>query len=654
MATQITTQDRKHSRGFQHFASHRLSALAVVGAVLLVLLTAIRAGLLAKCFGEADHGAGALLATFASGVLFDLATLSYILAPAALYLAAVPQRVFRARWHRLLLVGIGTCLAGGFVFDAVAEWVFWDEFGVRFNFIAVDYLVYTHEVIGNIVESYPLGLILSAVAGVTIFLTWMVCRSTWYRLWSQGDTPPAGRWRWAAVPLVLAAAAGFCLTRDITSGLTNRYNRELAGNGPYWFVAAFQGNSLDYDHFYRRIPRREAFTRLRTLIDTPNAAFVSSDPMTIRRRIENPGPEQRWNVIQITVESLSASYLGVFGSRHNMTPNLDRLSGESLFFTNVFATGTRTVRGMEALTLSVPPTPGRSIVKRRGNGGLFSTGSLFRERGYDVRFIYSGYGYFDNMNAFFSKNGFDIIDRASGHEAPVSFANIWGACDQDLYTWVTEAADKAWAEGKPFYHFVMTTSNHRPYTFPEGTVDAPQGHRKSAALYTDYALAEFLEAASRRPWFAKTLFVITADHCMSSAGETDLPVRNYHIPLFVYAPALIEPRIIDILCSQIDVAPTLLGLMNWTYDSEFYGRDVLRNDGSCGRALVGNYQDLGYLRDGVLTVLKPMEKVEAFTCDPVSFVEAETPVLGDLARDTVAYYETASYLFRRHRERASQ
>jgi phosphoglycerol transferase MdoB-like AlkP superfamily enzyme len=639
---------------FRRFASHRLSALVLIGGVMLGIFTVTRFALLVQSYSEADHGIFVLLGTFALGLVFDLATTCYVLCPVAVYLAAIPERLFMARWHRVVLTCGGIFLTGAMVFGAAAEWVFWEEFSVRFNFIAVDYLVYTHEVVGNIVESYPLGLILSGVAAVTAVLTWAVCRSSWYALWAQGNTPATSRWRWAAGLVAAVLVSGLFLRRDATDPLANRYNRELAGNGLYCFVAAFQANSLDYDHFYRKIPRRDAFTRLRQLLNTPDAEFVSADPTDITCRIESPGPEHRWNVIQITVESLSASYLGVFGNRHNMTPNLDRLSRESIFFTNLLATGTRTVRGMEALTLSVPPTPGRSIVKRPGNGGLFSTGTLFRERGYDVRFIYSGYGYFDNMNAFFAANGFDIIDRASGHDAPVTFANIWGACDQDLYTWVTEAADKAYSNGKPFYHFVMTTSNHRPYTFPEGTVDAPQGHRKSAAMYTDYALAEFLENARSKPWFENTLFVITADHCMSSAGETDIPVKNYHIPLFIYAPALVEPRNVDMLCSQIDVPPTILGLLNWSYESQFYGRNVLTEEVQDGRALVGNYQDLGYLNENVLTVLKPMEKAEAFACDPTSYSVTGAMVTEDLLKDTVAYYETASYRFRKHQQQVRQ
>jgi len=429
-------------------------------------------------------------------------------------------------------------------------------------------------------------------------------------------------------------------------GFGNRYNRELAGNGVLSLIGAFRANELSYEQYYTAQPEADVLRRVRSLTAGGTACFAADRGRGIARAVQGQGTEKRWSVIQITVESLSASYLGAFGSRNGVTPVLDRLADESLFFTRCFATGTRTVRGMEALTLSVPPTPGCSLVRRPGNEGLYSVGSLFRDRGYDTRFIYSGFGYFDNMNYFFAHNGFDVIDRAAGHDAPVTFANVWGACDEDLYTWVIEAADKAWDAGKPFYHFVMTTSNHRPYTFPAGTVDMPQGHRKSAIAYTDYAIGRFLEAARGKPWFANTLVVVVADHCANSAGETELPIAKYRVPLLIYNPGLVPARRVDTLCSQIDVVPTVLGLLDWSYESRFYGRDILTMPAADGRALLSTYQALGYLKGNALTVLEPGQREEAFRCDLDSFAMEPAGVQAALRDEAIAYYQSASILLR--------
>ena len=349
------------------------------------------------------------------------------------------------------------------------------------------------------------------------------------------------------------------------------------------------------------------------------------------------------------MESLSAEYLGSFGNKQNLTPNLDALSKESAFFTNCFATGTRTVRGMEALALSVPPTPGRSIVKRPDNENLFSLGSIFRSRGYDTAFIYSGFGYFDNMNHFFANNGYRVIDRSTVPKEAISFANIWGACDEDLYNWVLDEADRSYAKGKPFLYFVMTTSNHRPFTYPDGKIDIPShSGRNGGVKYTDYAIGELIRKAKEKPWFANTIFVIVADHCAGSAGKMDLPVKKYRIPLIIYNPELLRPQRVDKLCSQIDFAPTLLGLLNWSYESQFYGKDILRMKPDDERALIGTYQKLGYMKQDLLTVLKPIRDVSTYRFDLSNGIQIPAAEDPDFVKQAIAYYQTATYRFNHH------
>lgn len=233
-----------------------------------------------------------------------------------------------------------------------------------------------------------------------------------------------------------------------------------------------------------------------------------------------------------------------------------------LRFSNVFATGTRTVRGLEALALSIPPTPGHSIVKRPGSGdGLRTIGLPFLDRAYDTAFLSGGHGYFDNVNAFFGGAGFRVVDRRSFSRNEVTFSNAWGVADENLFDRVLKEADVNWGAGRPFMFFTLTASNHRPYTFPEGRIDLPQRQRGSAVKYTDWAIGKFLDDARRRPWFDQTLFVNVADHCARSGGRTELPLNNFRIPLFFYAPSLIPPQRVTRLASQIDVAPTLLSFL---------------------------------------------------------------------------------------------
>lgn len=187
--------------------------------------------------------------------------------------------------------------------------------------------------------------------------------------------------------------------------------------------------------------------------------------------------------------------------------------------------------------------PGQSVVRRPGNEHLVTLGGLLPQHGYAVSFIYGGYGLFDNMNDYFRGNGYDIVDRTDFDEKTIASANIWGVADESLFGNSIGVFDKAYAEGKPFFAHIMTTSNHRPFTYPDGRIDIPSpGQRDGGVKYTDYAIGKFIEDARSKPRFDDTLFVITADHCAAVAGETRLPVPDFCIPLIIYGRNSSRPR----------------------------------------------------------------------------------------------------------------
>lgn len=627
------------------YAQLRYLSIILLAWMVTFLLT--RSALLIGYWGEAGASSAEILRIYAVGLVYDTAFLLYAALPLALYLLLCPQRLWRHRAHAAFLhVLLGISLFA-MLFTATAEWLFWDEFGVRFNFIAVDYLVYSEEVINNILESYPVYPLIAALALIALILTIALRRIVSAAVSAVPMPRKTALGAWAVV-LACALLGTLAINQNFPRGLGgNAYQNELASNGPFQFFAAFRNNELDYLQFYATLPDQRTGSLLRREVVEDNARFVTNDPEDIRRVIDNPGPEQRHNVVLVTVESLSARYLGSFGDSRGLTPNLDALRDRSLFFDNLYATGTRTDRGLEAITLSVPPTPGRSIVKRIGReSGYASLGQQFRDKGYDSVFVYGGRGYFDNMNAFFSGNGYRVIDQSSVAEADMSFQNAWGMSDEDLYQQTLRVADQDHAAGKPFFLQLMTTSNHRPYTYPQGRIDIPSGSGREGALkYTDYAIGQFLAEAKEKPWFANTVFLFVADHTAGSAGKEDLPVANYHIPLFIYAPGLIEPARVSRLTSQIDIAPTLLGLLGFDYTSTFFGRNVLREQAGAGRALIGNYQHLGLFDGRDLAILSPKRAMrrhdDALGISHESLAGADD----DLVARDIAYYQGASHAF---------
>ncbi|MBQ0152417.1 MAG: LTA synthase family protein, partial [Chryseobacterium sp.] len=470
-----------------------------------------------------------------------------------------------------------------------------------------------------------------------------------------------------AVPtLGIAVLLGLVLKNKQADFSNNLVMNEIGKNGAFAFISAFKSNELDYMTFYPNRPEKEAYQTLKDDLIQKNQTYATSNWDDISRNTKGDSLQQTPNIILIAIESFSADFLAEFGNKSNITPNYDKLANESIFLTNLYATGTRTVRGMEALTLSVPPTPGNSIVRRENNQNLFSVATVIKSKQYQPYFIYGGDGYFDNMNTFFGGQGFDIVDRDRGNplsdnikterfpiqDNEVSFENAWGICDEDIYKQSIKYADKNDQLKKPFFQFVMTTSNHKPYTFPAGKIDLPQGERDAAVKYTDYALGKFINDAKKKPWFKNTVFVIVADHCASSAGKWEINIAKHHIPAIIYNLNQ-KPEKIDRLMSQIDVMPTLFGYLNWDYKTSLYGKDINQTEVGKERAFIGNYRTLGILKGNIFTQIDDRKRIKQFEVsgEDKSLKELKTSN-NPLINETISYYQIASERFKNGKMKA--
>lgn len=611
-------------------------------------------------FNEIDFSIISFLRTFITGLFFDLGVISFFTIPFVLYLLLIPKQFYGNVIDKLIInfaYFVGVLI---FVFTFFAEITFWEEFKRRFNFIAVDYLIYTYEVIENINQSYPLPLLITGVILITLVLIFIAKKKKSFQQTFHNEDGfktkliPASFW------LVIAVIFGLFIQNKSAEWSTNRYENELSKSGIYSFFSAFRNNELNFNEFYKTNDINKSFTQAKKLVATKNDA-ISKSAKTIEHFVKNTDSLAiKPNVILICIESLSANFMKTFGNTKNITPYLDDLVGESIFFTNTYATGTRTIRGMEAIILSVPPTPGRSIVKRPNNNNLFSIGEIFKQKRYSRTFFYGGDGYFDNMNQFFGGNGFDIVDRGRGfllgdsfnakrtniNDNEVTFENAWGVCDENVYDKVIQQADIAHKKNKPFFNFIMTTSNHRPYTYPENKIDIPSGtSREGAVKYTDFAIKEFITKAKLKPWFKNTVFVIMSDHCASSAGRSELDIANYHIPAMLYNLPNIGTKKINKLTSQIDIFPTLFGYLNWSYKSKLFGRDITKITKNQERALIGNYQKLGLLKANKVLVLGTVKTANLYNWDQKN---NNLNLLGmniSFLNETISYYQTADYLF---------
>ena len=535
--------------------------------------------------------------------------------------------------------------------NAISEFFFWNEFGVRYNFIAVDYLVYTNTVIGNIMESYPIVPLFIGVGLVTGFITYYVVKQSKPFLYNLPSF--ANKIQGLGIYIVLFFVSLFVipfLAQQEKSA--NVFTNELQANGMYKFYVAFVNNELEFHKFYKTIPNAEAFQLLKKQLPT-----IANE--TTLRTIKNDTAELHKNVVLITIESYSAEFMKAYGSEKNITPFLDSLAQQSMQFTNLYAVGNRTVRGLEAVTLCLPPSAAESVVKRKDNKNKFSTGNLFKQRGYNVKYMYGGDAFFDNMEDFFGGNGYTIVDKKTFAPIEITFSNIWGVCDEDMYNKAIKVINVEAKENKPFFNHIMTVSNHRPFTYPEGKIDisGKSKSRDGGVKYTDYALKQFFKMASKQPWFKNTVFVILADHCASSSGKTELPMDKYHIPAFIYSPGFIPAQVETVLMSQIDIMPTLFGLLHFSYNSKFYGQDIFAPDYK-PRAFVATYQDLGLIKDNILTIISPVRKVKQFQLIPQHNANLKpgfqlfydekpmTTLREDLVKQTISFYQSSAYLLK--------
>lgn len=546
--------------------------------------------------------------------------------------AFVPR--IRNAWTRFWLILITVAYVGLLVFNCVGEWLFWDEFGVRYNFIAVDYIIYTTEVIGNIRESYPVGWLSAVGIAVSAILSWLIFRKQ-FRVIDEVSKPG---WRGVVSIIYVVLALLSMLVLGSTSRVKsdkNKFVSELQASGICSFCQAFRSNELDYKRFYLTISPSEVKCRMHRM-------FAGRDNSAVTDSIV----PARYNIVLITMESMSASYLQHFGETRHLTPTLDTLYNHSIAFERMFAVGNRTVRGLEALTLSRPPSPGESIIKRPDNAGFPSISGALDSNGYRKIFFYGGDSYFDNMESFYRNLGYEICDKKSFAPEEINFETVWGICDEDVFVKMLNVLDDVDRSGAPFMAHVMTTSNHRPYTYPEGKIAISPSTRSRAGgvMYADYSIGRFLEMAKGKRWFKNTIFVFCADHCASSAGKVDIPLGSYHIPALIYAPAIVKPQRVSFITSQVDLMPTVFGIMGWKPDKRLYGFDIFSPDYT-PRAYVATYQDMGYLEKDTLTVLSPRQRIKQFkvnaTPDDPFRLDELTPSLGsNAARRSIAVYQS--------------
>jgi phosphoglycerol transferase MdoB-like AlkP superfamily enzyme len=618
-------------------------------AVFMLVSTLVRLGL-AGWIAVEGHSVASLMRALPVGVFHDLSMGLTLGLPflAGLYLLGFIWRRAPGRWlaHLLLLV-----FCGVLIFSAVAEFFFWNEFSSRFNGIAVSYLIFPREVIGNIGESFNLSLYLPLVGIAALAVYWLLRRRMTTALktrpsWKETIAVLAGSPALAAILAVALYTSPYEPSRD-------REINEVAQNGIFSLFRAFLTNDNRYDGHYAGMPEAEALPLLRSIVAQDNTRFlVPEETRSLMRHVDNGVSPQKLNIVLVINESYGSTYIDSLDNRHgeSISPNIDRIAKDGLLFTNVYATGDRTVRGLEALLTSFAPIPGISTARRNGSEGMNSLPFLLHKVGYRSAFLYAGDNRFDNMGHFWSTTGFDDVwDQRDFSET--GFSTVWGYADEYLYKEGAKRLDQMTASGQPAFLAMLTVSNHRPYTYPEGRIakDPAQKRKTNSATYADWAYGNFIDSVRNKPWFDNTVFVFIGDHGPKINGAAHVPIDGFRVPLLFYSPKHIVPARNPTLGSSLDMAPTLLGLLGISYDSPFFGIDLRHVPPGGGRIAMAHNFSVAFGTKNQLVVLEPNRTMRAY-----SFTPGPTPPVWqnepdpDVAKLAIAETQTAHRMFYNH------
>lgn len=560
-----------------------------------------------------------LLMMLAQGLRSDLITTGLLAAPIVIALPVFAMLDKTRAWVRGCGVWLALCLTL-MLFMEFATPQFLIEYDSRPNRLFVEYLVYPQEVFGMLWNGYrPLLIATIATVAVTARLALQHFKSY------AGDVDVwrmrTVLWVWPIVVIVLfmmirssfhhrpANLASFAFSDD---SMVN----SLVTNSAYTVLSAVYGvkNENLSSEMYGDMSVAEMTKLVRAGIGVPYTDFTSDRLPTLRRQVASVRRDKPKNLVIVLEESLGAGFVAALGGRP-IASNLSRLSSEGIWFDRLYATGTRSVRGIEAVVAGFPPTPAVSVVKLNKAQKDFTTlASVLRTKGYKNEFVYGGESHFDNMRGFFLGNGFHAIVDRDDFKAP-KFVGSWGVSDEDLFEKAHERIEALHATGEKFFLLVFSSTNHAPFEFPDGRIELVDAEKKTvnnAVRYADYALGRFVERSRRSDFWSDTIMMVVADHDTRVYGDELVPVDKFHIPGVILA-ADIAPKRIDSVASQIDLAPTLLSLMGVDSEHPFPGRDLTRTLPEFGgeaatlppRAMMQFDRNFAWLQDDRLTVLLP-------------------------------------------------
>lgn len=584
----------------------RLTLRFVVGMLLLLTLSRLA---LSIWLWDRVSSAGGLAPVMLGGLRIDLCMIAML----AVLPAVLAPWFGHMRWPTWITAWWFRVAAMLLVLLEVSSPQFLLEYDTRPNRLYFEYLVNPREVASMLWTGYK-GVLFSSFIAL-IIAAWVIGRIFRPTL---RDTPMRWLWRPVATFVLLAvgvlAIRGTLQHRPINPAMvafsSDAMVNTLPLNGLYSVTnAAYRlKDERSSAALYPSMPE----DRMQSIVrQSAGLADPMLDPQipSLHHQQASSRREQPLNLVIIVQESLGAQYVESLGGEP-LTPRLDALASKGWMFDRAYATGTRSARGLEAISAGFLPTAAEAVLKLpRAQTGFFTLAELLGTKGYASRFMYGGEAHFDNMRSFFLGNGFDeVLDRKT-FTSP-AFVGSWGASDEDMFNELDRVLRQP--GDKPTFTMAFSVSNHSPWEYPAGRIDV-QGDPatvENTVKYVDWAMGEFFEKAQKSPYWKNTVFLIIADHDSRVYGASLIPVTHFHIPALIVG-ADVQPRRDSRIVSQIDMAPTLLSLIGVDNNNPMLGADLTTRDPN--RAIMQYGDTFGYLKGDSLLVYEPQKEAKQLT-----------------------------------------
>lgn len=356
----------------------------------------------------------------------------------------------------------------------------------------------------------------------------------------------------------------------------NSFLNHLGINPTFYLIRDIIENSKKHNSVNNLVSEQDAIKTIESYLSIDPDKHLKSP---VAREIKTVGEPNDMNVVIVLMESMSMDFLDIRRNGKSITPYLHELIGKSYFFDNFYSTGTHTNHGVLGTICGLPSLLDKNAMKNVQTPICQGIASTLRHSAYKTMFFLSHEAQYDNMQAFLKENDFeDVYSRENYPESEA--VNVFGVPDQFLFNFAMPKITEAYKTKRPFLATVLTISNHPPFIIPKEFESVSDYPEEQIVAYADDAIRNFMTEASKQEWYSNTIFVFLGDHGKIIGKQTyEMPRSLNHIPLIIYSPAFKDaPKQFHQLGGQIDVFPTIMGLLDIPYLNNTFGVDIFKEN----------------------------------------------------------------------------